>query len=117
MTIPADGRMPKREQRRREREAMTRPITSPARRIVTARGTILEGDDLQWLYETHLRAYAALRPATVIAVLEGNEDCPDVVSVYTVDHVRAPYLRFECLTEDPRDLVFVGVRPTPGGGQ
>ena len=39
-------------------------------------------DDLRWLRETHLAPYADRIPAFNAAVIDGNEDCPNKITLY-----------------------------------
>lgn len=61
-------------------------------------------EDFQWLADTHLKAFASMftgvntsgRPHLpfVLAIVHGNEDCPDTIDLFSEDHFQAPYLRF-----------------------
>lgn len=54
-----------------------------------------ETADIDWLFETHLKAYAAMRAKTVVAVISGNEDCPVRVECFAWDIYRAkPFATF-----------------------
>ena len=48
--------------------------------------------DLQWLREVHLWSCKRLPPFAV-AVIEGNEDAPDAIALYEVDHVNSLTMR------------------------
>lgn len=50
--------------------------------------TLLETpDDLQWLRDTHLASIDPL-PPFVIAILHGNEDCPQRIDLYAINDFR-----------------------------
>ena len=51
-----------------------------------------EPADRQWLYETHLKHCLRLPPFAV-AMLEGNEDAPQAITLYEVDHVNSLTMR------------------------
>lgn len=53
--------------------------------------------ELQWLREVHLKSCKRLPPFAV-AALEGNEDAPDSITLYEVNHVNSLTLR---LVPDP----------------
>jgi hypothetical protein len=85
------------------------------RDLRAGRCTAIEGDDLDWLFETHLKGFAGLRPGIVIALLYGNEDAPDTVELYSMDRHNAPFLRFTVDDGDgPQPLIFQGVFLTGG---
>lgn len=52
-------------------------------------------EDLTWLAETHLQAFAALLTSGAFPVVRliGNEDCPDHLDLYSENRYDAPYLR------------------------
>ena len=45
--------------------------------------------DLEWLFSTHLKAYAAELGAFTCAVLHGNEDAPERVECFEDNHYQA----------------------------
>lgn len=45
--------------------------------------------DIQWLFSSHLQPFDNLREKTVCAILEGNEDAPDKVTLYAENDYRA----------------------------
>lgn len=51
-----------------------------------------EPAELQWLRETHLSTCKRL-PTFAVAVLHGNEDAPDAITLYEVDHVNSLTMR------------------------
>jgi hypothetical protein len=38
--------------------------------------------DIDWLFDTHLKAYPKLRGEYKSFILYGNEDCPDKIELY-----------------------------------
>ena len=53
--------------------------------------TFLESaEDLEWLRDTHLKGCVV--PEFAVAVLEGNEDWPERITLYEVNHVNSIYM-------------------------
>ena len=86
-------------------------------RIFKSFETFLDtSEDIAWLFETHLRAFAALnaRPSHDplhipfgYAVLHGNTDCPQYIDLRSTSRYDAPVLRFELSGEG--DYYVVGI--------
>lgn len=56
---------------------------------------LTESSDFDWLFSTHLQAYDNLRERVVIAHITGNEDSPERVELFSVNHYLAvPYAVF-----------------------
>ena len=51
-----------------------------------------EPQELEWLRETHLK-HCKVLPPFCLAVLEGNEDAPDSITLFEEDHVNSITMR------------------------
>lgn len=50
---------------------------------------LADRSDLDWLFSTHLKAYASEAAAFVCAVLHGNEDAPERVECFEENHYQS----------------------------
>ena len=62
--------------------------------------------DIDWVFKFHLQAYdgTALHLSTNCIILEGNEDSPDKIELFSVNHYMATPIVF-IRSEDTGDLV------------
>lgn len=70
---------------------------------------ILSGqDDMYWLRDTHhVDIYTPSARRAEVAVIHGNEDCPEKVELFTSNHVKAKPFRVYVLDEDTGVLEIV----------
>lgn len=65
--------------------------------------TLLQSrEDLDWLFDTALKAHNELRGKYPLAILTGNEDAPEKVMLYERDDINAPHVKF--LQDEHGDL-------------
>ena len=63
-------------------------------------------NDLQWLRDTHLKNAIDL-PIFTIAIIRGNEDCPESIELYVTNDYRCPPIIYRHRCTDDGECMYV----------